>query len=297
MNEGNGNDSGANASRDKSNGNPLKSVEEWDDYVQDRYRPDRQRNEFRDYEDTTDGVREFYRLNHEQQTFDFVKKQHETYLPLRHEKVPMWDVLLRLNELVDDSDPDTDLPQIVHALQTAEKIREDGHPDWFSLIGLIHDSGKMLCFYNEPQWAVVGDTFPVGCDWSEKIVFSDFFKNNPDAGVDEYQTELGVYEKNCGLDNVMLSWGHDEYIYQVMKDSKIPEEGLYMLRYHSFYPWHREGSYRHLMNEKDHQMLPWVKKFSGYDLYSKSDTVPKAEEVRPYYQGLIDKYLPATLNW
>lgn len=297
MNEGNGNESAANGSRDNSNGNPLKSVEEWDDYVQNRYRPGRERSEFRDYEDTTDGVREFYRLNHEQQTFDFVKKQHETYLPLRHEKAPMWDVLLRLNELVDDSDPDTDLPQIVHALQTAEKIREDGHPDWFALIGLIHDSGKMLCFYNEPQWAVVGDTFPVGCSWSDKIVFSDFFKNNPDAGVDEYQTELGVYEKNCGLDNVMLSWGHDEYIYQVMKDSKIPEEGLYMLRYHSFYPWHRESSYRHLMNEKDHQMLPWVKKFSGYDLYSKSDTVPKVEEVRPYYQGLIDKYLPATLNW
>jgi inositol oxygenase len=290
MNEGNG-------SVSATNGNPLKSVEEWDEYVQDRYRPDRKRDEFRDYQDTTEGVKEFYRLNHEQQTLDFVKKQHQAYLPLRHEKAPMWDVLLRLNELVDDSDPDTDLPQIVHALQTAEKIREDGHPGWFALIGLIHDSGKMLCFYNEPQWAVVGDTFPVGCGWSDKIVFPDFFQKNPDAGVGEYQTETGIYEKNCGLDNVMLSWGHDEYIYQVMKDSKIPEEGLYMLRYHSFYPWHREGAYRHLMNEKDHKMLPWVKKFSGYDLYSKSSTVPKVEEVRPYYQGLIDKYLPATLNW
>lgn len=295
MNEGNGH--GGNGKNAGTNGNPLKSVHEWDDYVQDRYRPDRKRSEFRDYSEAPEGVREFYRLNHEQQTYDFVRKQHETYLPLRHEKAPMWDVLLRLNELVDDSDPDTDLPQIVHALQTAEKIREDGHPDWFALVGLIHDSGKMLCFYNEPQWAVVGDTFPVGCSWSDKIVFSDYFRNNPDAAVEEYQTELGIYEENCGLDNVMLSWGHDEYIYQVMKDSKIPEEGLYMLRYHSFYPWHREGAYRHLMDEKDHKMLPWVKKFSGYDLYSKSDTLPKVEEVRPYYQKLIDKYLPATLNW
>jgi inositol oxygenase len=289
MSAGNGSNGG--------NGNPLKSVHEWDDYVQDRYRPDRKRSEFRDYQEAPEGVREFYRLNHEQQSLEFVKKQHETYLPLRHEKAPMWDVLMRLNELVDDSDPDTDLPQIVHALQTAEKIREDGHPDWFALVGLIHDSGKMLCFYDEPQWAVVGDTFPADCAWSDKIVFHDFFASNPDAAVKEYQTELGVYEKNCGLDNVMLSWGHDEYIYQVMRDSKIPTEGLYMLRYHSFYPWHREGAYRHLMNEQDHKMLPWVKKFSGYDLYSKSDTVPKVEEVRPYYQGLMDKYLPATLNW
>jgi inositol oxygenase len=289
--------SAGNGKTDGSNGNPLKSVHEWDDYVQERYRPDRKKSEFRDYQDAPDGVREFYRLNHSQQTLDFVKKQHETYLPLRHEKAPMWDVLMRLNELVDDSDPDTDQPQIVHALQTAEKIREDGHPDWFALVGLIHDSGKMLCFYNEPQWAVVGDTFPVGCAWSDKIVFPAFFESNPDTGVEDYQTELGVYEKNCGLDNVMLSWGHDEYIYRVMKDSKIPDEGLYMLRYHSFYPWHREGAYRHLMNEHDHKLLPWVKKFSGYDLYSKSDTLPKVEEVRPYFQGLIDKYLPATLSW
>ena len=24
-----------------------------------------------------------------------------------------------------------------------------------------------------------------------------------------------MYEKNCGLDNVLMSWGHDEYLYQV----------------------------------------------------------------------------------
>ncbi|KAH9629798.1 hypothetical protein HF086_009925 [Spodoptera exigua] len=55
----------------------------------------------------------------------------------------MKDALIKLNELVDESDPDTDLPNIVHAFQTAERIREE-HPDedWFHLIGLIHDLGK-----------------------------------------------------------------------------------------------------------------------------------------------------------
>ena len=69
-----------------------------------------------------------------------------------------------LNDLVDESDPDLDLPNIVHAFQTAERIREE-HPDkdWFHLVGLIHDLGKVMAFYGEPQWCVVGDTFPVGC--------------------------------------------------------------------------------------------------------------------------------------
>ena len=43
-------------------------------------------------------------------------------------------------------------------------IRKDyPEEDWFQLVGLIHDLGKIMAFYDEPQWAVVGDTFPVGC--------------------------------------------------------------------------------------------------------------------------------------
>ena len=85
-----------------------------------------------------------------------------------------------LNQLVDDSDPDTDLDQFQHLLQTAEAIRNDGHPDWMVLVGLMHDMGKVLCLFGEPQWAVVGDTFPVGCAYSDKVVYPEYFKDNPD---------------------------------------------------------------------------------------------------------------------
>ena len=51
-------------------------------------------------------------------------------------------------------------PEKQHLLQTAEAIRRDGHPRWFILTGLIHDLGKILCLWGEPQWAVVGDTNP-----------------------------------------------------------------------------------------------------------------------------------------
>ena len=63
-----------------------------------------------------------------------------------------------------------------------------------------------------------------------------------------------------------MSWGHDEYIFHVVKDC-LPVEALYMLRYHSFYPWHREGAYPHLANDRDREMLTWVKAFNRYDLY------------------------------
>lgn len=50
-----------------------------------------------------------------------------------------------------------------------------------------------------------------------------------------FSTKFGVYKPNCGLENVMMSWGHDEYMYQVLKHNKttLPEEALYMIRYAS----------------------------------------------------------------
>lgn len=53
-----------------------------------------------------------------------------------------------------------------------------------------------------------------------------------------------------------------------------------MIRYHSFYPWHKEGAYTHLMNEADQEAMKAVKAFNPYDLYSKSDGVPDVDELK-----------------
>ena len=241
-------------------------------------------------------MREFYRLNHRGQTLDFVRQKRDEYLSLSQREMGVWEAAEFLNTLIDDSDPDTDLSQLAHLLQTSEQIRNDGHPRWFVLAGFVHDLGKVLCLFGEPQWAVVGDTFPVGCAYSDKIVFPEFFETNPDKQNTELQTPLGIYEEGCGLDKVMLSWGHDEYIYHVTKNY-LPVEAQYMLRYHSFYPWHREGEYRQLTNAQDREMLKWVLEFNRYDLYTKSHEPPDVEALKPYYEDLIAEFFPAKLRW
>ncbi|MCX2429753.1 inositol oxygenase family protein [Pedobacter sp. GR22-10] len=287
----------------KDDHNPLKNLDQWEEDLLVRYpdptsiNADKKEDQFRNYEETEkDGVKEFYRLNHTYQTYDFVQQKKADYLKFDKEEMPIWSAFDFLNKLVDDSDPDTDLDQMQHLLQTSEAIRNDGHPDWMVLVGLIHDMGKVLCLYGEPQWAVVGDTFPVGCAYSDKIVYSEFFSANPDFNNPVYQTKLGVYTQNCGLDQVHMSWGHDEYVYHMMKPY-LPEQGLYMLRYHSFYAQHRENAYDHLMNEKDHELFKWVRLFNPYDLYSKNPNQKSWEELKPYYQALVAKYLPATIKF
>ncbi len=283
--------------------NPLSSLDVWEDDLLDRY-PDpesitegKATEEFRNYDKPArDSVHEFYRLNHTYQTYDFVLEKKKDFLKFDKKEMPVWNAFDFLNTLVDDSDPDTDLDQFQHLLQTSEAIRADGHPDWMVLAGLFHDMGKVLCLFGEPQWAVVGDTFPVGCAYSDKIVYSEFFKENPDYYNPQYNTKYGVYSPNCGLKNVHLSWGHDEYIYHMMKDY-LPEPALYMLRYHSFYSQHREHAYDHLMDDHDHEMFKWVNIFNPYDLYSKSPVPPDWKELKSYYQGLVKKYLPQTLKF
>lgn len=276
---------------------PLTSLSQWDDFVEDRYRPDRKPEEFRNFSaEAPSVVQEFYRQNHAQQTRDFVLGKKREYGALRHRPMGIWEAMEYLNTLVDDSDPDTSLSQIEHAMQTAEAIRRDGHPRWFILAGLIHDLGKVLCLWGEPQWAVVGDTFPVGCAYSEKIVFPEMFAANPDLSVPEYRTRLGVYGEGCGLAKVDLSWGHDEYLWMV-SSPYLPEEAQYMIRYHSCYPIHREGAYDFLLTDHDREMLKWVRAFNPYDLYTKSGGRPDVEALRPFYEELIAEYFPQELNW
>jgi inositol oxygenase len=287
---------------------PLANLDEWEDDVKARYPepgvpafhatdPAKKKEQFRDYaKNARPSVREFYRQNHTHQSYEFAGQKRRQYLGLDSRKMNVWEAIEYLNTLVDDSDPDTDLSQLEHLLQTSEQIRADGQPRWFVLTGLIHDLGKILCLWGEPQWCVVGDTYPLGCAFSDKIVFPEFFDANPDKNNPQYNTRLGVYQEGCGLDKVRMSWGHDEYLYHVVKDH-LPDEALYMIRYHSFYPGHREGEYDYLMNDKDRKMFDWVRKFNPYDLYTKNQAKPDVKALRPFYEDLINEYLPGQLRW
>lgn len=241
------------------------------------------KSQFRRYEDACERVKDFYLEQHTKQTVAYNLKARNDFRSKVRARMTVWEAIEKLNTLIDESDPDTSLSQIEHLLQSAEAIRRDGKPKWMQLTGLIHDLGKLLYFFDaKGQWDVVGDTFPVGCAFDERIIYgSDSFRRNPDYGHEIYGTKYGIYSPGCGMDNLMLSWGHDEYLYHVVKDqSTLPPEALAMIRYHSFYPWHSAGAYTEFMNEKDKDMLEAVRAFNPYDLYSKSDDIPDVRELK-----------------
>jgi inositol oxygenase len=321
---------------------PLDDIDEWQDAKRDEillkqemdqlkkqaeaedpsFNPvnaEKKAEEFRNYKNSArqKRVEKLYALQHAGQTYEFVESMEKKYLakykePKSADKglwMGIWEALEYLDQVVDDSDPDTNFTQVAHALQTAEAIRKkwpNEEHDWFPLTGLIHDLGKIMAvtdnkqgLVGEPQWAVVGDTFPVGVPFSSKNVFAETFKANPDYHNPKYNQGLGIYKAGCGLKNIKMCWGHDEYLYHVCVEngSKLPLQALYMIRYHSFYPWHKEGAYSELLDDQDKEMFKWVKEFNQFDLYSKADEVPDVPKLKAHYQKLILKYFPEKILW
>ncbi|KAH7575356.1 hypothetical protein JRO89_XS02G0090300 [Xanthoceras sorbifolium] len=90
-----------------------------------------------------------------------------------------------------------------------------------------------------------------------------YFKENADYNNLAYNTKYEVYSKGCGLNNVMMSWGHDDSMYLVAKENKttLPSAALFIIRYHSFYPLHRSGVYKNLINKEDVENLKWLQAF------------------------------------
>lgn len=277
---------------------------------------------FRDYEILSPRqatVVNHYRMMRQNQTLDFVQRMHAKYsfADGQHRCVmSIQDAFRKLDGYVDSSDPDLSLPNIIHSYQTAEALRKAGKPDWMQLIGLIHDMGKLMFLWGEacdgqqgtaegPQWALGGDTFVVGAKLPDCCVFPEFNSLNPDSHNPERNTELGIYTPQCGLQNVLFAYGHDEYLYQMLvaNGCTIPPEGYYMVRFHSAYPWHTGGAYSSLINAHDLEMLPHVLEFNKFDLYTKDELGQLSREqgdaLWPHYHAIIQKYFPdpENLKW
>ena len=174
------------------------------------------------------------------------------------------------------------------------------------LVGLLHDCGKLIYLFSHaenghgsgvgaPQWGIGGDTWLVGARIPDCVVLPELNALNPDMAADAATaSELGVYERNCGIMNLTYAFGHDEYMYAVCKNgTTLPDAALQMIKLHSCYPLHREGAYRHFFAPGDDEIIERVQKFNAFDLYTKHDKVPDMEKLLPYYEKLWAKYVPS----
>ncbi|XP_062233028.1 probable inositol oxygenase isoform X3 [Phragmites australis] len=258
-------------------------------------------NTFRNYDAESERkktVEEFYRVNHNNQTYGFVARMWAEYGRLDKTEMSVWECMELLNEFIDDSDPDLDMPQIEHLLQTAEAIRKD-YPDedWLHLTGLIHDLESFLggqSLVTPSPWAARTTSATFTSSTSRRTLTTTTPGSTPSSG----PTPRAAASTTCschGAMTITCTWWPGR-----TRKSTLPSAGLFIIRYHSFYPLHNHGAYMHLMNDEDKENLKWLHVFnfcSKYDLYSKSNVRIDVEKVKPYYMSLVDKYFPAKMRW
>ena len=220
-------------------------------------------------------VENTYKKMLENQTIKYVKKMKHKYS--KSKEYNIWDLIEKLDSILDESDPDSDLPQIYHAYQTGESIKkkylnqdtkikslfdqkewdllsdkyknqyntnlkEFYHQikdwEWLQLIGFIHDLGKVMIL---DEFGSLPQWSVVGDSFpvGQKLS-SNYIFYNKNYHKNNSSLLLNTYSNNCGFDQVEFSWGHDEYLASSLERSNInlPKEAIYLVRYHSFYSWH-----------------------------------------------------------
>jgi inositol oxygenase len=276
---------------------------------------------FRDYNNAQPSVKELYRQQRLHQCECFVKKIQNKYCPNSTDceniiTMTVWDALLYLDKFVDLSDPDTSLPNSQHAIQAAEKLRKSGAPEWMQLCGLLHDLGKVLYMKGcakdgtdaKSQFAVVGDTYPVNVPLQlDSIIFPELPNTECKCNTSSAQpSEARVLAEPNGFASLIFTFGHDEYLYQVFRHNtkrrkiKLNDvdswDLLYVIRFHSFYPWHQHQAYSEYADETDVYALPLLQQFSRSDLYSKHNQPLDLKQYKKYYDKLMRKYLGCSVD-
>ena len=128
--------------------------------------------------------------------------------------------------------------QLIHTRQVVAAMERDGVRDPSMLVAAItHDLGKVLLLMAEAPEHVVGMTAPIG-----------------------------PHLQGIGLDNVVLQWSHDEFVYSRLRDH-VPDHVAWLLRYHSILIDQAEP----FMDARDRAYLErYLRPFRIYDQGSKS---------------------------
>ena len=247
--------------------------------------------QFRDYDNALPRVEAFYAANHKHQTLDFVLEKKREYLSLNRKTFTVWEALEFLNSLVDDSDPDVDFTQIEHALQTAESIRAADQPRWFIVTGWSTTSARSCASSASRSGRSSATRSRSAAAGRPRLSTATSSARIPTGSCPSIRPRTGSTSP-AAASTTSTCRGATTSTSTTRSRGSCPDEALYMLRYHSFYPWHKEEEYSHLLERQgplDAEVGAGVQPLRPV---SKGSARPNVEELMPYYEELDEGVLP-----
>jgi len=183
-------------------------------------------------------------------------------------KIMIWDLIWILRQCIDESDGNLKgINQLQHVLQVVEELKNNNcfDDDILFTAAITHDLGKLIT-------VILPDEDPANVMCLNKVLSS----SGP----------------GCGLDNCIIQYNHDEFIYSRIKDY-VPYEVSWIVRYHSL-----NKKYDEYMNDND--IYLWNKymiMFRKCDLYTKkADDVVNITKLYEYKNRIMDLF-PEPINF
>ena len=232
--------------------------------------------------------RQHYRKGYKFQTYDYVSSMRSRFLNFTLAKASLHEALGYImnfpaypfqarssDDTLSDSQNDSSPSLRTLCFCMAEVARKDGLPDWFQFIALIHELGEAVKIFDPSRtgqmaemvfdWTKSSRSRVVGCKVPEKATFREFRHLNTDEDDLRYNSDIGVYQEHCGLENVFLMWSGCEYMYNLLRHNNVslPEEAFAILRYYPLGDWHEHHKYSSITNDADEDMLPFVQEFDA----------------------------------
>ena len=242
------------------------------------------------------------------QTMEYVNRQREKYLSFQLARLSLDEALSIAKSISFEKEP-----SLFHkCIQTAERFRDDGQPDWVQLVGLLYYLGGIIPSIEKEttdiseqnyDWTMPSASWIIGCSFPHGHNDAEFLHLNPDYRDHEY-IHGNIYSTKCGLDNALMTWSVPEYMYNFLKTNcvNIPSEGAKMLRLAKLDSWLYDGAYSQIQNDDDKDLRFIVSDFvdvlnssSASNSLSESDCQALWEG---HYMRIAEKYGAAnTLLW
>ncbi|KAG7352877.1 myo-inositol oxygenase [Nitzschia inconspicua] len=264
--------------------------------------------------------RNHYRCLWSTQTVSFIKEMHRKYSDFDTCKLSILDALELARDLPADKYSGSDVSVRTLSFAMAEMARNEGHPDWVQFVALVQTLGCLLKIHNpfafgetgkEFDWTITGaESRVVGSKAPDCCAYVEFRRLNPDEKDPQYSTYLGMYERNVGLENVLLNWSSNEYMYYMLKYNKVslPEDAFKILKFIPLVDWHSRKQYRHFSTTDDEKVREPVVDFYNICLNAKRCILKTGKDLsdtacqslwHSHYAFVVRKYVGVTekLSW
>jgi inositol oxygenase len=248
---------------------------------------------------------------------EYALKMKERYLKFNARQMSLREAL----DFVSSTPADVDSHDIslrTLCFRTAEYFRKSGHPDWMQLVALVYglasvvkrDDNQSCAPYD---WTICSRSRVLGCPIPNHVAFGAFQALNPDNNNKKYSSSAsGMYQRNCGLDHVLLTWTGPEYMYHMLRHNRVdfPGEALKIQRLASLSDWHTTTSldraYTEICTDEDYEVRSLVADFDYTLQAARTECLLQAELTvdecnllwMSYYADLASKYrIAEPLEW